>query len=328
MERYERDGTVTGVAVWSRVPDHLALGTRFDLDGPSVAREVRQTGGSVRVESFAGAAGAIAREARGLGIRSSVGCPIVVAGGLWGVIAASTTSDEPFPANTESQIASFTELIATAIDNADSRAQLAASRARVVAAGDETRRRLERDLHDGVQQRLVSLALELRLAQDTVPAELAALRAGLGRVAEELTEVMEELREISRGIHPAILSQGGLGPALRTLARRSPVPVELHFDTESRYPPPVEVAAYYVVSESLANIGKHAQASKATVEVARSDGELVVEIVDDGVGGADTEAGSGLRGLADRVEALDGRLRVWTPRGGGTRVRAEIPCAP
>jgi K+-sensing histidine kinase KdpD len=202
MERYEQDGSVSGVAVWSRVADQLALGTRFELDGPSVAREVRQSGGPVRVESFAGASGAIVREARGLGIRSLVGCPIVVAGGLWGVIAASRTSDEPFPAKTESQIARFTELIATAIENAESRAQLAASRARVVAAGDETRRRLERDLHDGVQQRLVSLALELRLAQDTVPAELAALRAGLGQVAGELTEVMEELREISRVFTP------------------------------------------------------------------------------------------------------------------------------
>ncbi len=325
MERYEQDATVTGVAAWSRVPDQLVIGTRFELDGPSVARDVGQTGAAVRLESFAGATGAIAREARELGIRSSVGCPIVVAGRLWGVIAASTRSDESFPANTESQIASFTELIATAIENAESRAQLAASRARVVAAGDETRRRLERDLHDGAQQRLVSLALELRVAQDTVPAELPALRAGIGQAAEELTEVLDELREISRGIHPAALSEGGLGPALQTLARRSAVPVKLQVTTESRYPPPVEIAAYYVVSEALANTTKHADASHAEVVVEERDSTLGVCVSDDGIGGAQQQRGSGLIGLRDRVEALGGSIDVTSPVGHGTVIQLALP---
>ena len=212
MERYEEDGMVIGVAAWSRVPSQLAVGKRFSLVGPSIAREVRETGGPVRVASFAGATGAIAHEARAVGIRSSIGCPITVAGNLWGVIAASTKSNEPFPANTESQIANFTELVATAVANADSLEELAASRARVVAAGDETRRRLERNLHDGAQQRLVSVMLHLRVTRDDVPAELPSVRADLDRVGEELADSLEDLREISRGLHPAVLTKGGLGP--------------------------------------------------------------------------------------------------------------------
>ena len=325
MERYEVDGTVTGVAVWSRVPDQLAVGTRFTLDGPSVARAVQQTAGPVRLESFAGALGAIAGEARRLGIRSSIGCPIIVAGRLWGVIAASTKSDQPFPADTESQIASFTELITTAIENAESQAQLAASRARVVAAADETRRRLERNLHDGAQQRLVSLALEMRMLQDAVPAELPPLRASIGQVAEEIIEVMEQLREISQGLHPAILSEGGLGPALRTLVRRSAIPVELQVNTTSRYPPPVEAAAYYVVSEALTNTTKHADASQAQVLVEQQDSTLRLRVCDDGVGGAQPQRGSGLIGLRDRIEALDGSIDVTSPVGHGTVIQVSLP---
>jgi signal transduction histidine kinase len=325
MERYEGDGAVTGLAVWSRVPVQLAVGTRFELEGLSVAREVRQAGGPVRVESFTGAGGAIALEARELGIRSSVGCPIVVAGRLWGVIAASRKSDEPFPVNTESQIASFTELVGTAIANAESHAQLAASRARVVAAADEARRGLERDLHDGAQQRLVSLVFELRGAQDVAPAELPALRADLGHAADELTEVIEELRELTRGLHPAALSHGGLGPALRALARRSPVPIELRVKTESRYSPPVEVAAYYVISEALTNTAKHAGASRAEVAVEERGSTLRVFVSDDGAGGADSRRGSGLIGLRDRVEAIGGSIEVTSPRGDGTLVQVSLP---
>jgi signal transduction histidine kinase len=327
MEHYEEDGTVTGVAIWSRssVPAQLAVGTRFGLEGPSVAREVRRTGGPVRIRSFAGASGAIAAEARELGIRSSVGCPIVVAGHLWGVIAASKRSDDPFPPNTESQLGSFTELIATAIANAESGAQLAASRARVVAAGDETRRRLERDLHDGAQQRLVSLVLGLRLVRGTVPAELPALRDDIGKVTEELTQVMEELRELSRGIHPAILSDSGLGPALRTLIRRSAISVELHVDSGPRYPPSVEVAAYYVVSEALTNVTKYASTSHAEVAVEERDSTLRVCVRDNGVGGAEPQRGSGLIGLRDRVEALGGSIDVTSPVGQGTVIDVLLP---
>ncbi|MFC6155581.1 GAF domain-containing protein [Kribbella jiaozuonensis] len=492
MERYEADGTVTGVAAWSRVPARLSVGTRFELLGLSVAREVRRTSGPVRLDSFVGATGEIAEEARGLGIRSSVGGPILVAGQVWGVIAASTRSIEPFAANTESQIARFTELVATAVENAEaraelrrladeqaalrrvatlvarggepelvfdlvaeelgqltdaditgifrfesdgtatmmgsrglragemgvgerrmlespsaiasvqatgeparydvddglrpqlppflrgwgvrsavaspinvegrcwggisiasqhepfppateqrmvefteivataianaeSRAQLAASRARVVAAGDEMRRRLERNLHDGAQQRLVSLALVLRVAQRDVPDSLPGVQSGIGQAVEELTEVVDELREIARGIHPAILVDNGLGPALRTLTRRSSVPVALKIGAKSRYPAPLEVAAYYVVAEALTNMAKHANAAHAEVSLEERDGRLRLSIRDDGAGGAEPRGGSGLIGLHDRVEALGGSILVISPPGHGTAIYVSLP---
>jgi signal transduction histidine kinase len=491
MERYEPDGSVTGVAAWSRVPGRLAVGTRLPLDGSSIARDVRRTHGPVRVDSFANATGAIAREALALGIHSSVGCPVLVAGRLWGVIAASRKRSEPFPVDTESQIARFTELVATAVEsaeargelhriaqeqaalrrvatlvahgtepdlvfaavaeeigelfdadatalvrfeadgevtflggrgwpaghlpgtrlrlpsglalasvqqtgrvvrsgageampvmpddgvpqdgirstvdapiavdgclwgaidvasrrgelppdverriadfteliatavaNADARTKLTQSRARIVATADETRRRIERDLHDGAQQRLVSLALALRLAQETVPAGFPALRDGIGQVATELTVVLDELREISRGIHPAILSEGGLGPALRTLARRSPVPVELNVQTALRYPPSVEVAAYFMVSEALTNTTKHANAAQAHVDLWATEDTLRLRVSDDGVGGARPRTGTGLSGLRDRVEALGGSLEVTSPVGHGTVLEISLP---
>jgi signal transduction histidine kinase len=325
MERFETDGTVTGVADWSRGEGQLAVGTRFVLEGASIAALVRQTDGAARVDSFADSSGEIAAEARALGIRSSVGCPIVVAGRIWGVIAASTKHEDPFPPDTESQIAEFTELVATAIANAESRAEVAASRARIVAAADDTRRRIERDLHDGTQQRLVSLGLELRLAQSSASPDLTELRAEVRRVADELDGAVDDLREISRGIHPAILSEGGLGPALRTLARRSAVPVELDAEPDSRFPPHVEIAAYYVLSEALANTAKHARASRARVAVEQRDGTLHLSIGDDGVGGAEPEEGYGLTGLRDRVEALGGSIHVVSPRGEGTLIVVDLP---
>ena len=328
MERFEADGTVTGVAAWGPGNGRLAVGTRIALEGVSIAALVQQTGRPTRVDSFVDSPGPIAAEARALGIRSSVGCPIVVAGRIWGVIAASTKGEAPFPADTESQIAEFTELVATAIANAESRAEVAASRARIVAAADDTRRRIERDLHDGTQQRLVSLALELRLAQSGVPAELSTLHAELGRIAAELDGAIDDLREISRGIHPAILSEGGLGPALRTLARRSAVPVELDAPADSRFPAQIEVAAYYVVSEALTNTTKHARASRASIVVEERDGTLHLSVGDDGIGGAEPAQGSGLLGLRDRVEALGGSIHVSSPRGGGTLVAVELPVQP
>lgn len=328
MERFETDGTVTGVAGWSTGEGQLVVGTRLALEGVNIAALVRQTRRPARVESLADAPGSIAAEARALGIRSSVGCPIVVAGRIWGVIAASTRDEAPFPADTESQIAEFTELVATAIANAESRAEVAASRARIVAAADDTRRRIERDLHDGTQQRLVSLALELRLAQSGVPPELTALHADVGRVADELDGAIDDLREISRGIHPAILSEGGLGPALRTLARRSAVPVEVDAQADSRFPAQVEVAAYYVASEALTNTTKHARASRASIVVEERDGTLRLSVSDDGIGGAEPAQGSGLIGLRDRVEALGGSIHVSSPHGEGTLVVVELPVQP
>ena len=206
-----------------------------------------------------------------------------------------------------------------------SREELAASRVRIVAAADQARRRIERDLHDGTQQRLVSLVLNLRAAEAGVPPERAELRAQLDRVANGLAGALEELRELSRGIHPAILSEGGLGPALKALARRSAVPVELEVDVRVRLPEPVEVAAYYVVSEALANAAKYADASVAYVEAQARDGALHLSVRDDGVGGATAGRGSGLIGLADRVEALGGSIRVDSPDGQGTSLQVDLP---
>ena len=325
MERYEADGTVTVVAAWTRDDEQLALGIRFTLEGASIAARVLQTRGPVRVDSFDEASGPIAQEARELGIRSSVGCPIVVAGQLWGVIAASSKSDAPFPAETEVQMAEFTELVATAIANAENQGELRASRARIVAASDLTRRRIERDLHDGVQQRLVSLTLGLRAAASGIPAGLDDIQGELAQVASGLGGVQDDLREISRGIHPAILAEGGLGPALKTLARRSAIPVDLDVRVDGRVPEAFEVAAYYAVSEILANAAKHSQASVVRVDVATHEGTLYLSVRDDGIGGADPTGGSGLVGLRDRVEALGGALSVRSRRGEGTSLDIELP---
>lgn len=204
--------------------------------------------------------------------------------------------------------------------------ELRGSRARIVEAGQRERQRLERNLHDSAQHRLVALSLQLSLLEEQLAGDRSAA-SQLEHARHEIDTSLDELREIARGIHPAVVSGHGLAVALGELAARAPVPVHLSVGIEGRLPEEVEVTAYYLISESLANIGKYAQASAATVEVARGNGHIRVEVVDDGIGGADTEGGSGLRGLADRVEALGGRLQVWSPRGGGTRVRAEIPCA-
>ncbi len=328
LERYEADGTVTGVAGWSRDEPQLSVGTRFALEGVSIAAMVRESGRPVRVDSFDGAPGPIAEEARNVGIRASVGCPIVVSGNLWGVIAASSKHEAPFPPDTEKQIGEFTELVATAIANTESRTELIASRARVVAAADETRRRIERDLHDGAQQRLVSLALELRGVEAAVSPDQPELRAQLSQTATGLTEVLEDLQEISRGIHPAILSKGGVGSALKALARRSAVPVEIDFRAADRLPERVEVAVYYVVSEALTNAAKHANASVVHVGVEANDGSVRLSIRDDGVGGADPRrGGSGLVGLRDRIETLGGKIEIASPMGGGTTLLVTLPLA-
>jgi signal transduction histidine kinase len=204
--------------------------------------------------------------------------------------------------------------------------ELRGSRARIVDAGQRERKRLERDLHDGAQQRLVALSLELSLLEGTLQADPAACST-IDHARNEIATSLEELRDIARGLHPAVVSGHGLEVALEQLAARAPVPVRLHVDMANRLPERLEVAAFYLVAESLANVGKHAGAASAAITVARIGDQVVVEVVDDGIGGADAERGSGLRGLADRVEALEGRLRVWSPAGGGTRLRAELPCA-
>jgi GAF domain-containing protein len=324
--RLEPDNTAIVVAAWSEGEGYqVPVGTRIPLEGVSVATAVMRTGRPARRDNPEQASGPIAGLVRRLGVTSTVGTPIVVEGRLWGGMSVSSRQPEPLPADTESRIADFAELIATAIANAEARTALTASRARVVAAADETRRRIERDLHDGIQQRLVSLGLEFRAAQATVPPQLGELEGVLSRVAEGLASVFDELREISHGIHPAILSEGGLEPALRALCRRSAVPVELDLRAERRLPQPVEVAAYYVVSEALTNAAKHAHASVVNVELETPDAILELAIRDDGIGGADPGQGSGLVGLSDRIEALGGTLQVTSPAGNGTTLLIGVP---
>jgi signal transduction histidine kinase len=323
--RYELDDTVTTVAGWSRAGDPLPIGTRYPIEEGTLAALVLRTGRPARIGSYPDPPGPIAALARQAGIRSSVGCPITVEGRLWGLIAVNSKRPEPFPAGTEARVAGFTELAATAIANTQARAELAASRARIVRSADDTRRRIERDLHDGIQQRLVSLGLDLRAAQAAVPTEPPELGAQLDRVAEGLGEALDDLRELSRGIHPAILSEGGLGPALKALARRSVVPVDLDVHLQGRLPAPVEVAAYYVVAEALANAAKHAHAAVAHVDVRARAGRLRLSVGDDGVGGADPARGSGLVGLSDRVQALGGTITVHSPVSEGTTLLIDLP---
>jgi signal transduction histidine kinase len=324
IARLEPDGMIAIVASGGTTSDKLPVGTRLELKPGMVIAEVVREGRSARIDDDGDSPERTARIVPGLGALSFVAGPIVVEGSLWGAIAAGAESKR-LPADAEQRMAKFTELAATAIANAESRSELAASRARIVAASDETRRRIERDLHDGTQQRLVSLALQLRVAESTVPPELDEPRETIGRVAGELNGVIDELREISRGIHPAVLSEGGLRPALRTLARHSAIPVELDAMTEARLPEPIEVAAYYVVSEALANTAKHARASRVRVAVAVRNSSLQLSIRDDGVGGADAARGSGLIGLRDRVEALGGSIEISSRPGEGTSVFVELP---
>jgi signal transduction histidine kinase len=323
MTRYEPDGTLTYVAIWGKAADAAPVGSQFGTQGTNIGTAVFETGRSARVESHAEATGPIADLANEIGMRSTVATPIMVEGRLWGTMGAGTTGEEPLPPDAEARLVSFKELVATAIANAESRAALVASRARIVAAADETRRRIERDLHDGIQQQLVSLILDLRQVQAAVP---PGVQGSLSRIAERVTGVFDQVRVISHGIHPAILSERGLTPALKALARRSAVPVELDLRTGRRLPGHVEVAAYYAVSEALANAAKHARASVVHVELDAPDATLWLAIRDDGIGGADPARGSGLTGLRDRIEAVGGKLEVTSPGGKGTRLLIEIPC--
>jgi signal transduction histidine kinase len=322
---YDSDESMTAVATWGDAARLIPVGTSFALDDDSVAARVQRSRGPCRCDNYDDLSGPIVALAKDLGTRGTIGAPIVVGARVWGVVLASTNGAVPFPDDSETRLLRFAELAATAISNAVSLAELAASRARIVATADETRRRIQRDLHDGAQQRLVSLALELRTAQSKVPAELSALRAELAQMAGELAAAVEDLQEISRGIHPATLSKGGLGPALKSLCGRAAIPVELEMRADGRLPESVEVAAYYVVSEALTNIAKHARAEHAWVTVGVDDGILELAIRDDGAGGADPSGGSGLIGLRDRVEALEGTIHVESPPGEGTAIDVALP---
>jgi PAS domain S-box-containing protein len=322
--RYAEDGThVVIMGNWGEAHP-LAIGARKDLHGGVYAR-VLETGQPARTD-FLLEPPETQQGMREDGVWSNAAAPIVVSGRLWGATAISLVEPDVFPRGVEERLGKFTSLVAVALANAEAREELTASRARIVQAGDAARRRLERNLHDGAQQRLVTLSLTLRLAQAKLHDDTAAAQELLEASSEELASALEELRELARGLHPAILSDRGLEAALEALATRTPVPVELDHVPAGRLPPPVEAAAYYVVAESLTNVAKYADASSARVKVEQHDGYAIVEVEDDGVGGVDITRGSGLRGLADRVEALDGRLTVSSEVGRGTRVRAEIPC--
>lgn len=324
LAHLEPDGFVTILAAGGQAGEFT--GQRVEVEPHMALASVVRTRRPARTDDYERASPELKARIRRVGIRSTVATPIIVEGHLWGALVA-TSRRSLLPANSEQRMLNFTELVATAIANAESRSELAASRARIVAASDEARRRVERDLHDGVQQRLVSLTLDVRAAQSALPPAVTEVRAELSRVCEGLTATLDELREVARGIHPEVLSRRGLGPALKTLARRAPIRVALDFHVEEELPDGVEVAAYYAVSEMLTNTVKHAQASALSVDVTCVDGVLHVAVRDDGIGGAEPARGSGLVGLRDRIEALGGTISLRSPKSEGTAVEITLPLA-
>jgi GAF domain-containing protein len=322
--RYEPDGSGVVFVGFSQGMRGVAIGTRWPLEDFLALTTVYRTGRSATRErsDYEDVSGPIADSLREMNFVSRIAAPIIVEGNLWGVMTVNDAHERLVP-DAEERLANFTGLVATAIANADSRAELAASRARVIAAADDARRRIERDLHDGAQQRLVTLSVALRTIVTTVPA--GSERGEVARIADGLAAAVQELRELSRGIHPAVLTQGGLAPALKALRRRSPVRVTLDIRFEGRLPDQVEAAAYYTVSEALTNASRHAGATRVWVEVQITNGTLHLVIRDDGVGGADPSRGSGLTGLKDRIEALGGRIHIDSAPGRGTHIDVEIP---
>ena len=326
MSRYDPDGFVTVAGGWSKTDPGrpLAIGLRLKPEGQNMHALVFRTARPARIDNYADTSGAFADVARDWAYRASVGVPITVEDRLWGVMIVGSR-EAALPPGTEGHLAAFTELVATAIANAEARAALAASRARIVAASDATRHRIERDLHDGAQQRLVSLALRVSGLKAVLPAEAKELAGHLDRTTAELAGVLDELRELARGLHPTALTNGGLRPALKTLARRCALPVRLDIALDERLPEQVELAAYFAVAEALTNAAKYAQAGVVDVEAHADERELHLCVRDDGVGGADPGRGSGLIALTDRIEALGGRLGLHSPPGGGTRLRIALP---
>jgi len=327
LTAFTPDGFTVAMAGWSLRDTHLQSGVRLPIAPDTLDGLVRASGGTARVDSYAGIAGELAAVLRERGIRSEVGAPVIVEGVTWGALVAGTDADEPLPAAAELRLARFAELIATAVSNATTRSELVASRARIVAAGDEARRRIERNLHDGTQQRLVSLGLDVQALRASVPEDMGDVHAELDRLRRDIAAVTQDVREVSRGLHPAVLSQGGLAPALRGLARRSGVPVELEIADGGRHPPSIEIAVYYVVSEALANAAKHSGASVVTVALGVDGDRLRASVADDGRGGAELGPGTGLIGLVDRVEALGGRFALESLPGRGTTVAIDLPLA-
>jgi signal transduction histidine kinase len=324
--RHDAPGRATFVATWTAPhvdPSPFSVGRQFEPVPQGAMARALETVAPARVDSYEGLTGSFAGEVRASGVRATVAAPILVDGQLWGAFAAGSMTDA-FGADAEARLGAFAELVAQAVANVDARIKLKESRARIVEAADEARRRIERDLHDGAQQRLVALALSLQLvARSAEPATATALRGCI----EDLHTALAELRELARGLHPAVLTERGVPAALQTLAARSPVPVVLDADLDGRLPPAHEAALYFVAAEALTNVAKYAKASAVEVTLHGDDRWAEIAVADDGVGGARAEDGSGLRGLADRVEALGGRLTLASTRGQGTTVRARVPVA-
>jgi signal transduction histidine kinase len=320
--RYDGDGAATATGSWSASPGGVPVGTRSVLGGHNVLTLVAETARPARVDGYDDASGEAADIARRHGWRSSIAAPISVQGRVWGVMLVATQRPELFPAGAEERLSAFTDLVATAIANAENKSELAASRRRIVAAADEARRRIERDLHDGIQQQLIALSFRARALTRKLPDDLSAVVAEL---AEGLKDVSDELREVSRGIHPTILTEAGLGPALRALGRRSSVPIDVDVRLDQRMPTSIEAAAYYIASEALTNVAKHAQATVVQLSASHQDAVLTVEVRDDGIGGVDAGHGSGILGLTDRAEALGGTISIISPPHKGTTLTVRLP---
>lgn len=324
--RYEQDEATTVIGGWGAPEALLPVDTCWTIVGNNIPSMVLRKCAPARMDCFVGAVSPLCVYLRQHGVLSGVGTPITVDGGCWGVMTAFSTCDRLLPADAEARICAFTDLVAAAIVNASTRADLVASRARIVTAADEARRRIERDLHDGAQQRLVSLAMEIRSLEHSVP-DGDTTRARISKIGEDLSETINELRETARGIHPGSVTKVGLGSAIKALAAKTSIPVTFDTRVERRLPDSVAVAAYYVVAESLTNAAKHADAGNVKIEVKVTGGHLLLLVQDDGKGGADPARGSGLTGLADRIEALHGTIEIVSPPGAGTALHVEFPLA-
>jgi signal transduction histidine kinase len=323
MERYESDGTITVVATWGELVSEFPVGSRLTLEGENVTSTVLRTRLPARIDDYSEPTGSVGTFMHKAGFRSAVGSPIVVEGRLWGAMIAASRRDEPMPAGAEARVGEFTELVATAISNIQARSELAASRARVVAATDDERRRVVRDLHDGAQQRLVHTVITLKLARRALERDDESAPGLMTDALEQAETAMAELRELAHGILPATLTSGGLRGAVESLAARAPLPIEVNVSPQ-RFPRALEATAYFVVAEALTNVAKHAEAQLARVAAEVDNGALRIEIADDGNGKADAN-GPGLLGLADRVASHEGVLDVVSVRGEGTMVRAMVP---
>ena len=325
LVRYEADKTATVLAVSAEEDEQVLVpGEKLSTEGHDVTALVLRTGRPARIDDYTRATGGLARRAREAGLRSVAGAPVQLRERVWGLLGVYSLHQR-LPPDTEARLADFAALVASAIANVQAWSELEASRVRIISAADEARRRVQRDLHDGAQQRIVALTLKTRRLARSQAAQTAGLDAELRSLAVDLEGVLEELRTIASGLHPAALSHGGLAPALRTLARRSPVPVVLDVRLPEGVAESVDVAAYYFIAETVTNTTKHAEASRIDVTVERRNGRLWVCVRDDGVGGADPACGSGLVGLKDRIEAFGGTMTLDSPSGGGTTLVAQLP---